>query len=45
LLRIANHVDTERHGAPAFLAVLTGWGYAYARADGVFVVPIGALAP
>ncbi len=45
LLRVASHVDTEHHGAPAFLAVITGWGYAYARPDGVSVVPIGALAP
>lgn len=45
LLRVASHVDAERHGTPAFLAVVTGWGYAYARPDGVFVVPIGALAP
>ena len=44
LLRVSAHVDTDRHGAPAFLAVITGWGYAYRREDGVFVVPIGALA-
>jgi len=43
LLRVASHVDTDRHGEPAFLAVVTGWGYAYRRADGVFVIPIGAL--
>ncbi|MEO8570956.1 MAG: DUF4143 domain-containing protein [Chloroflexota bacterium] len=44
LLRVAEHIDTGRHGTPAFLAVITGWGYAYRRADGVFVIPIGALA-
>ena len=44
LLRVAANVDTERHGKPAFLAVVTGWGYAYRRPDGVIVVPIGALA-
>lgn len=44
LLRVVSHVDTHRHGQPAFLAVVTGWGYAYRRSDGVFVVPIGALA-
>ncbi len=44
LLRVAEHIDTDRHGAPAFLAVITGWGYAYRRDDGVFVIPIGALA-
>lgn len=44
LLRVADHIDITRHGAPAFLAVITGWGYAYRREDGVFVIPIGALA-
>lgn len=43
LLRVVDHVDTERHGPPAFTAVITGWGYAYRRPDGVFVLPIGAL--
>lgn len=45
LVRIADHVDTDRHGAPKFLAVVTGWGYAYRRSDGVSVIPIGVLAP
>lgn len=45
LLRVASHVDPARHGPPAFLAVLTGWGYAYRRPDGVFVIPVGTLAP
>lgn len=45
LLRVVDHVDTDRHGKPAFMAVVTGWGYAYRRPDGVFVIPIGALAP
>lgn len=45
LLRVAEHVDPDRHGAPAFLAVITGWGYAYTRSDGVRVLPVGALAP
>jgi predicted AAA+ superfamily ATPase len=44
LIRVGAHVDTARHGEPAFLAVVTGWGYAYRRTDGVFVIPIGALA-
>jgi predicted AAA+ superfamily ATPase len=43
LLRVVEHVDTDRHGRPAFLAVVTGWGYAYRRPDGVFVIPMGAL--
>jgi hypothetical protein len=36
-------VDAERHGPPAFLAVITGWGYAYQRPGGAFVIPIGTL--
>lgn len=43
LLRVAANVDAERHGKPAFLAVVTGWGFAYRRSDGVFVIPIGSL--
>lgn len=45
LLRVATNVDADRHGRPAFLAVVTGWGYAYRRPDGVLVIPIGTLAP
>lgn len=45
LLRLAGRIDSDRHGAPAALAVITGWGYGYRRPDGVLVVPIGALAP
>jgi hypothetical protein len=45
LLRLAERVDPVRHGPPAVLAVVTGWGYGYRRPDGVSVIPIGALAP
>ena len=45
LLRLAAKIDTDRHGEPAFLAVVTGWGYGYRRPDGVSVISIGALAP
>jgi predicted AAA+ superfamily ATPase len=45
LLEFAKRIDTSRVGAPAVLAVVTGSGYGYVRADGVAVVPIGALAP
>lgn len=45
LLRVASRVDPARHGAPAILGVITGWGFAYRRPDGVVVMPIGSLAP
>ncbi len=45
LSRLAERVDTDRHAKPAVLGVITGWGYAYRRADGVAVLPIGSLAP
>jgi predicted AAA+ superfamily ATPase len=45
LLRLAARVDIDRHGAPAVLGVITGWGYGYRRPDGVSVIPIGALVP
>lgn len=43
LKRVASHIDTDKHGKPAFLAVVTGWGYAYQREDDVLVIPIGTL--
>lgn len=43
LRRVAANVDPGRHGEPVFLAVVTGWGYAYRRPDGVFVIPVGCL--
>jgi predicted AAA+ superfamily ATPase len=43
LLRLAERVDADRHGRAAALVVVTGWGYAYRRSDGVCVVPVGAL--
>lgn len=45
LMRLAGRVDTDKHGKPALLAVITGWGFGYRRPDGVAVIPIGALAP
>lgn len=44
LLRVAARVDPDKHGKPAALGVITGWGYGYMRPDGVAVIPIGALA-
>jgi predicted AAA+ superfamily ATPase len=45
LRRVVSHLDVERLGDPAFIAVVTGWGYAYAVEAGVFVIPIGTLGP
>lgn len=43
LLALADRVDARRTGSPSFLAVLTGGRYAYTRADGVHVIPLGCL--
>lgn len=43
LLKLASKVDSERMGHPSFMMVLTGGEFAYRRADGVWVVPIGCL--
>jgi predicted AAA+ superfamily ATPase len=43
LLRFRQQIDTRRTGEPAFLAVVCGSGYGYRRADGIAVVPVGAL--
>lgn len=45
LRKLAERVDCEREGAPAFLMVLTATEAAYRRDDGVFVVPLACLAP
>ena len=45
LKRFADQIDHARTGPPAFLAVICGKGYGYRRADGVLVVPVGALGP
>lgn len=45
LLRFANSVDTERHGPPACLGVITSTGAGGQRDDGVHVIPIGCLGP
>ncbi len=36
---------TAKCGPLRFLAVITGFGFGYARPDGVQVIPIGALGP
>ncbi|MDR1187993.1 MAG: DUF4143 domain-containing protein [Bifidobacteriaceae bacterium] len=45
LLSVQRLVRSQHGGPPAFLAVLTGKGYAYRRPDGVYSVPITALRP
>lgn len=46
LKKLASILDTEKMGQPAFLMVLTAVGpYAYRRADGIYVVPVGSLKP
>lgn len=45
LLRFADRINTAQTGKPAVLGVITGTGYGYTRADGVAVIPIGALGP
>lgn len=45
LVKFSESVDTSKCGAPAVLAVIVGTGYGYVRADGVSVIPIGALGP
>ena len=44
LLTLSNMIDTLRMKAPSFCMVLVGVGdFAYRRADGVYVVPVGCL--
>ena len=45
LQAFAAKVDTQSTGGPRFLAIVTATGYAYARPDGVLVVPLGILRP
>ncbi len=46
LHKLASTIDQDKMKAPSFLMVLVGTGdYAYIRSDGVYVVPIGCLAP
>lgn len=45
LQAFAAKVDTVKSGAPSVLGVIIGSGYGYVRADGIHVIPIGALGP
>ena len=42
---LASRIDTAHRGEPSFLAIITGGKYPYMRDDGVYVIPIGCLAP
>lgn len=43
LKKLSEKIDQDSMNRPSFLAVVTGTGYAYKRADGVYVIPIGCL--
>lgn len=43
--RFADQIDTKKIGEPTVLGVITNATPGYRRADGVAVIPIGALAP
>jgi len=45
LLAFSASVDQAIHGAPGCLGVITATGAGGRRADGVQVIPIGALGP
>lgn len=45
LKKFASVVDTKKRGEPAFLGVVTAFGYGYTREDGVHVMPIESLGP
>lgn len=45
LIKFADRVDTDLHGVPSFLMVITATGSAGRRKDGVHVAPVTALAP
>lgn len=44
LIRFVENLDTARTPPPTTTIIITGGQYAYTRADGIHVVPIGALA-
>lgn len=44
LKRFAANLDTARTEPPSAMMIITGGQYGYTRADGIHVIPIGALA-
>jgi len=45
LLKFTARIDTAKCGEPSFLAIITGGKYPHKRKDGIFVIPIGCMAP
>ncbi len=45
LLKLKSLIQQKKMKTPSFLMILTAGQYAYKRPDGVYVVPIGCLAP
>jgi predicted AAA+ superfamily ATPase len=45
LIKLESVVDSDRRGAPSFLAIVTSGKYPYKRDDGIYVIPIGCLKP
>jgi predicted AAA+ superfamily ATPase len=45
LLGLAARVDIAKRREPAFLTIMTGGKYPFKRKDGIFVIPIGCMAP
>jgi predicted AAA+ superfamily ATPase len=45
LLRVKHEIDTEKQGNCLALTVITGFGFAHQRPDGVNVVPLATLRP
>ncbi|MDE6535104.1 MAG: DUF4143 domain-containing protein [Muribaculaceae bacterium] len=43
LIKLSSKVNAEKMGNPSFMMILTAGEYAYKRADGVWVVPLGCL--
>ncbi|MCF0262039.1 MAG: AAA family ATPase, partial [Sphaerochaetaceae bacterium] len=44
LLKLKDHIDTDKMKEPSFMMIITALGdYAYRRKDGILIVPIGCL--
>lgn len=45
LLRFRDRLHPKLNEVPGMLGIITSYGYAYRRPDGVLVIPVGALGP